>query len=503
VEDLHRRVQYLSTSGAALRVLAGVGLRGVGLFEAARRHRRLLSRVIPLPAPPAAAPAPSLPAAASAEGPRTPVLDAFVVARVLPGDTEDGALERLHQLGGRFHQVLCVRSSARNVQAAYMLASGGAQVTLLGRGHVLEGITVPGLVSAGDDLGDWLAARGGVLPPCDAVLLDAGSADDDLRLLQGRLSPSCAVLVNGPGGPPIPDGAGAAERVAGLTAIAPPAAWRDPAGPEYYAQKPWLPGPRKAMALPPTLPSGRPWPRISVVTAVLNQGAFLEETLRSVLGQDYPDLEYIVVDGGSGDETASILERYRDRLAHCLSGPDEGQADALDKGFALSTGGLMAWLNGDDRYPAGALWRAALAFDVYGADIVAGGCALAHGQAEVAAGVHHPALPIGQVVELPLDRLLDLEGSWTRGDFFYQPEVFWTREAWRRAGSRIARDLHYSMDYELWLRLAGSGARIVHVPDTLAVYRLHPAQKTSGAEPPYLPELRRVVSRYRAGRPAR
>ena len=112
--------------------------------------------------------------------------------------------------------------------------------------------------------------------------------------------------------------------------------------------------------------------------------------------------------------------------------------------------------------------------------------------------MHHPALPVGRVVALPLGRLLDIEGSWTKGDFFYQPEVFWTREMWQKAGGRVAKDLYYSMDYELWLRMAGSGARIVHVPDTLAVYRLHEGQKTNGAQPPYLPELRQVASRYRA-----
>ena len=234
------------------------------------------------------------------------------------------------------------------------------------------------------------------------------------------------------------------------------------------------------------------------MTPTLNQGAFLEETVRSVLGQDYPDLEYIVVDGGSSDDTPAILERYRDRLAHCLTGPDEGQADALNKGFALATGSILAWLNSDDRYEAGALWRAALAFDAFGADMVAGGCALARDSADETTSVHHPALPAGRVVPLPLPRLLDIDGSWTKGEFFYQPEVFWTRELWQAAGGKVAKDLYYSMDYELWLRMAACGARIVHVPDTLAVYRMHKAQKTDGAQPPYLPELRQVVARYRA-----
>ena len=506
VESLQRQVGYLSTSSGALRVLTEAGLHKVGLFEVARRHRRLLQRLVPLAAPPTS-PSTAAPSTAAAEHePRPSILDAFVLARTLAGDTQDLALERLYHLGGLLRDVLCVHATPRNVQAAYMLASGGARVTVLGPPDVLEGVSVTGLTVAARDLGEWLVSRGGVLAPCDGVLLDAAAAAGDEALLHGRLSPECALLVNGPGPRPAADAASAVEDLGGLTVTSPaPAAWRDPASadPQYYAQKPWLPGPRSSLAVPATLPSGRPWPRISVVTATLNQGAFLEETLRSVLGQDYPDLEYIVVDGDSTDETPAILERYRERLVHCLTGPDKGQADALNKGFALASGAILAWLNSDDRYPAGALLRAALAFDTYGADMIVGGCALVQERADEILAVHHPALPVGRAVDLPLGRLLDIEGSWTKGDFFYQPEVFWTREIWQKAGGRVAKDLYYSMDYELWLRMAESGARIAHVPDTLAVYRMHQGQKTAGEEPPYVPELRQVASRHRASSAAR
>jgi len=500
--NFQRQVAYLSTASGAARVLAGAGLQKVGLFQAVRRHRHLLQRIIPLKAPPRAdaTPAAASPAPGTAEEPRPSILDAFVVARSLAGDTQAAALERLYHLGGGLRDVLCVHASPRNVQAAYMLAAGGASVTVLGPPEVLEGLSVAGLHAAPEDLGEWLVARNGSLHPCDAVLLDGEKvAAEGVPLLRGRLPAESALLVNGPG--VRGEAADAAtEEGAGLAITQPaPPAWRDPAGadPDYYDQKPWAPGPRRTAAPPPTLPSGRPWPRISVVTATLNQGAFLEETLRSVLGQDYPDLEYIVVDGGSTDETPAILERYRDRLAHCLGGPDEGQADALNKGFAVATGSVLAWLNSDDRYPAGALWRAALAFDAFGADVVVGGCAVVQGASDDVVDVHHPALPVGRVVDLPLGRLLDIDGSWTKGDFFYQPEVFWTRAIWDKAGGRVAKDLYYSMDYELWVRMAENGARIVRVPDTLAVYRMHEAQKTAGAELPYVPELREVASRHR------
>jgi glycosyltransferase involved in cell wall biosynthesis len=214
-----------------------------------------------------------------------------------------------------------------------------------------------------------------------------------------------------------------------------------------------------------------------------------------VLCQGYPNLEYIVLDGASTDATPRILARYQDRLAYCVSEKDEGQSDALNKGFARATGDILAWLNSDDRYLPGTLWRVAIAFDLFRADVVAGGCAMVHDRNPTAFGIHHNSMPLGRVVALPLERLLDIEGSWIKGDFFWQPEVFWTRAAWERSGAHVANDLYYSMDYELWTRMARTGARILHVPDTLAIYRMHEGQKTSGAEPPYLPELRELSAR--------
>lgn len=484
LDVLGRDVRYLSTVSGALRVVGGAGLRTIGLYDVAYRHRRGLNRLLaPFSRPPGGEPSTvgaataTSPSAPMPPPPRPTLLEAFVEARSLPGDASDLALERLHLLGTTARRALCLGGSPRTLQCAFMLASGGAEVTLPGT-SLHPRLAIPGLLADERDLGAWMAATGRTsLVDFDTLLLDASCGEDEKRLLNARIARAATILATGRNA-----GEGETVEADGLVRLssAPPA-WIDP-----------------APALPERLPSGRPWPRITVVTVSFNHAAFLEETILSVLNQGYPDLEYIVVDGGSTDGTAAILDRYRDRLAWCVSEKDRGQSDALNKGFARATGQVLAWLNSDDRYPAGALWRAALALDTWEADVVAGGCGLVQDDAREVVRVHHSALPVGRRVPLPLERLLDLDGSWIPGDFFYQPEVFWTRDIWERSGARVAEELYYSMDYELWARFAAQGARIVHVPDLLAVYRMHAAQKTSGAELPYLPELRKVAARLKA-----
>ena len=97
------------------------------------------------------------------------------------------------------------------------------------------------------------------------------------------------------------------------------------------------------------------FPRISIVTASYNQGKFIEETIRSVLDQDYPNLEYIIIDGGSKDESVDVIRRYEKQLAYWVSEKDKGAADAIAKGFARATGEIFAYLNSDDLYLAGSL----------------------------------------------------------------------------------------------------------------------------------------------------
>ena len=115
------------------------------------------------------------------------------------------------------------------------------------------------------------------------------------------------------------------------------------------------------------------WPRISIVTPSFNQGRFLERTILSVLNQNYPNLEYIVMDGGSTDESVEIIKKYENYLAYWISEKDNGQSDAIKKGFQKSTGEILAWLNSDDIYLSGALRGVAGFFrDGKGTEVVYG-----------------------------------------------------------------------------------------------------------------------------------
>jgi glycosyltransferase involved in cell wall biosynthesis len=235
---------------------------------------------------------------------------------------------------------------------------------------------------------------------------------------------------------------------------------------------------RQVEQLPPTM-NGKPWPKISIITPSYNQGHYIEETIRSVLLQSYPNLEYIVVDGGSTDNTLNILKRYQSEINVCISETDNGQSHALNKGFRLATGEILAWLNSDDLYFPNTLRDVALAFDSQDVEIVVGGCQTIKNFSRIPIiASHHCILPMNKMTLLPFEKILDFQGSWLKGDFFFQPEVFWTKQIWDKVGGRVDEKLHFAMDYELWLRLAKAKARVLHIPKNLAVFRIHNRQKT-------------------------
>lgn len=238
------------------------------------------------------------------------------------------------------------------------------------------------------------------------------------------------------------------------------------------------------------------WPLISVVTVSFNQCNFLRECLDSVLEQNYPNLEFVVIDGGSTDGSREILEYYRHRLSHLVIEPDRGQSHALNKGFQLATGDVLTWLCSDDRLEPGALEIVANARSIHGSDIVSGGCRVidAYGATKL---IHYSGFLKGRQSPLSFGDMASFTSTWQKGLYFYQPELFFTRDLWNRAGSHVKEHLHYAMDYELFLRFALSGARLYAVERILGCSRQHEDQKTRHDVPMYLPTVRRILSDFR------
>ena len=399
----------------------------------------------------------------------------------------------LRRWAGSLKNLLCLKPTASSLPLLQILQASGVEVICLGGEGREKELRSLGMKISRFDLGAWLtrsAAR--VSVPYDGILIESEEISYALPLLKGRLKAQTKVFFSGEP-QDLPDWGTADDEVDLLRVYAsPPSTWQALETIDY-SYWPWR---AIASVFPATLPSGRPWPKISVITVTLNQGIYLEETIRSVLLQGYPNLEYIVLDGGSTDNTSVLLDRYGSELSYCVSEKDGGQSNALNKGFRKATGDILAWLNSDDCYLPGALWRVAMAFDTYGSDMIVGGCELIRDSNLVPFRTHHTSLPIGDRVPLPLDRLLDIDGAWYEGNFFQQPEVFWTRQLWERSGGCVEEQLYWSMDYELWVRFAYHQAQIVHIPDTLVRYRVHPKQKTAVGHEIFYVEHREARDRF-------
>ncbi len=232
---------------------------------------------------------------------------------------------------------------------------------------------------------------------------------------------------------------------------------------------------------------GVPWPRVSIVTPSYNQAQFIEETIRSVLLQGYPNLEYIIIDGGSTDGSVEIIRQYEPWIAFWVSEQDAGQSDAINKGWARGTGEITAWLNSDDIYQVGTLKRVVEAMWQYDADIVNGNCDLVDFRGKL----------IRLIVPAPVT-LKNLLTYWERPEGIPpQPAVFFRYRVVDEVGL-LDSSLRYGMDYDLWLRMAAVGYEFTYLDATLATYVIHPESKTSGGVEAFRPEWRKVALPYRA-----
>ncbi len=224
-------------------------------------------------------------------------------------------------------------------------------------------------------------------------------------------------------------------------------------------------------------------PLISIVTPSFNQARFIRRTIESVLTQDYPNLEYIVVDGGSTDGSRAIIQEYESRLAHWESIPDKGQTDAINKGFARATGKYLAWLNSDDIYQPGAIAEAVAYLEAHpDVGLVYGDCIFIDAQdREIgrfpAAQTNYKRLRRGYV-HIP------------------QQTAFFRADLWQKVGP-LDPSFYFAMDFDLWVRLAKE-APLVFLPGHVwAGFRLHGDAKTIAADARCWPEMLRV--HYREG----
>jgi FkbM family methyltransferase len=224
-----------------------------------------------------------------------------------------------------------------------------------------------------------------------------------------------------------------------------------------------------------------PAPKISIVTPSYQHGRFIERTIRSVLAQRYPALEYFVQDGGSQDETLEILHDYEGKLSGWASEPDSGQADAINRGFRQTNGEIMAWLNSDDLLLPGSLAYVARHF------------------------VEHPDVDVVYGHRLMIDESDGQIGAWilpkhddialTVADYIPQETVFWRRRIWEAAGGEIDPTFAYAMDWDLLLRFRDAGAKMERLPRFLGAFRIHDEQKTTSDYAVGVEETKRLRER--------
>lgn len=228
-------------------------------------------------------------------------------------------------------------------------------------------------------------------------------------------------------------------------------------------------------------------PLVSIVTPSFNQVQFLPETIQSVLSQDYPHIEYIIVDGASRDGSVEIIRQNAIQLAWWVSEPDQGQTDAINKGFAHASGEIFAWLNSDDTYLPGAIAQAVELLEAHPE------VAMVYGDANLVDG--H-----GVIIGRFPARQTDLRGLLRGSVHIPQQTTFFRASFWHQVGP-LDPTFHFAMDYDLWVRLARL-APLLYVPCLWANFRLHEGGKSLTMDDRCYPEMIRVCQREAGGYPS-
>jgi GT2 family glycosyltransferase len=206
------------------------------------------------------------------------------------------------------------------------------------------------------------------------------------------------------------------------------------------------------------------WPSISIITPSFNQGQFIEETIRSVLLQDYPNLQYIIIDGGSTDNTLEIIKKYEPWINYWVSEKDKGQSHAINKGFARATGDILGWLCSDDALASGALHCIGRELSCKRLSMLVGSSVTTHGPDRLEGTIDRRKPSFSDM-------------AYNRRTF-PQPSTFWTHDLWQAAGP-LREDLFFAMDYDLWLRMVFRAQSVRFVEEILSFQRTQPDQKSA------------------------
>jgi glycosyltransferase involved in cell wall biosynthesis len=227
------------------------------------------------------------------------------------------------------------------------------------------------------------------------------------------------------------------------------------------------------------------YPKITLVTPSYNQAQFIEATLQSVISQNYPNLEYIVIDGGSNDGSVEIIQRYAPHLTYWISEPDAGQTDAIIKGFAKSSGVILNWLNSDDLLLPNSLLAVAQAYQESQADIIVGEDLHFRGD--------RPDIPVFHFRPAHYN-YPECYQFWKSEFRYHQPCTFFSKKIYERSGG-LNRDLHYLMDYDLYCRiLEQQDIKLTYLPQPLSAFRLHDSTKTARFKSKFLQEQHQIFT---------
>lgn len=221
-------------------------------------------------------------------------------------------------------------------------------------------------------------------------------------------------------------------------------------------------------------------PKVSIITPSYNQAQFLEASIESVLQQDYPNIEYIIVDGGSKDNSVEIIKKYQDRLAWWVSEKDKGHADALNKGFSHASGEILAWLNSDDVYFPHAVSEAV---EILRTKPEVG---MVYGDADL---IDDSGAPAGKFASKQTSYRQMLRGS----VHVPQATTFFRADVWNQIGP-LDLSLFFSFDYDLWVRIA-KVSQVLYVPKRWAQFRIHDAGKTIINDDRCYPDMLSVLER--------